>query len=89
MSGLTGFNLKKGVILDDEILLFIRKLPQYNKLSKEAVDALQIVGSTPFRVNNYVTENLIDWSAQSDPIYKLTLTDKGMLSKTSLKECSK
>ena len=68
----------------------LEKLPQYNKLSKEAVDALQIVGSVlPFRVNNYVTENLIDWdNAQSDPIYKLTFTDKGMLSKNQFERMS-
>ena len=60
----------------------ISKLPQYDKLSDEMKEGLKVVGSVlPFRVNNYVTENLIDWdNVETDPIFRLTFMDKKMLS---------
>ena len=66
----------------------LNKLPQYNKLSEEAKVALKVVGSVlPFRVNNYVTENLINWeNFQDDPIYKLTFVDKEMLSESQFQK---
>ena len=66
----------------------LNKLPQYNKLSEEAKVALKVVGSVlPFRVNNYVTEHLINWEKfQDDPIYKLTFVDKEMLSENQFQK---
>ena len=59
----------------------ISKLPQYELLSDEIKEAINIVGTIlPFRVNNYVAENLIDWNnIPLDPIFRLTFMDKGML----------
>ena len=59
----------------------ISKLPQYKLLSDEIKEAINIVGTIlPFRVNNYVAENLIDWNnIPLDPIFRLTFMDKGML----------
>ena len=60
----------------------IKTLPQYNLLSNEMKEGLRVVGNIlPFRVNNYVTEELIDWSnVENDPIFRLTFMDKLMLS---------
>lgn len=59
----------------------IDQLPQFQKLDDEAQEALKIVAHIlPFRVNNYVAENLIDWdNIPNDPIYQLTFMQKGML----------
>ena len=68
----------------------LNKMPQYEKLSEEAKFALKVVGSVlPFRVNNYVAENLIDWDrTSSDPVYKLTFVDKEMLSESQFEKMS-
>jgi KamA family protein len=54
----------------------------YNNLTDEQKEAIRVVGSIlPFRVNNYVIDNLIDWNnIPNDPIYQLTFMQKGMLS---------
>jgi KamA family protein len=51
------------------------------KLSKIDYDAIDIVGNVlPFKTNNYVVENLIDWSnIPDDPIFTLTFPRKEML----------
>lgn len=50
-------------------------------LSKDKVREMQAVSAVlPFRVNNYVLDNLIDRnSVPNDPIYQLTFPHKGML----------
>ena len=60
----------------------ISKLPQYHLIPNEMREALQVVGTVlPFRVNNYVAENLINWEkVPLDPVFKLTFMDKEMLS---------
>ncbi|MCW9033337.1 MAG: hypothetical protein OQJ97_03885 [Rhodospirillales bacterium] len=46
----------------------------YHKTFENTVEVL------PFRVNDYVLENLIDWSQwQDDPMFKLLFPQKGML----------
>jgi KamA family protein len=59
----------------------IDQLPQFERLSSEQKFALRVVGSVlPFRVNNYVVDELIDWDAvPDDPIYNLTFMQEGML----------
>ena len=59
----------------------IDQLPQFQQLEPHAKEALKIVAHIlPFRVNNYVAENLIDWNnIPNDPIYQLTFMQKGML----------
>ena len=60
----------------------IETRPEFKKLDPEAQKALKVVANVlPFRVNNYVIENLIDWdNIPNDPIYQLTFMQKGMLS---------
>ena len=59
------------------------QIPQIKKyLSLDQVEIIKIVGSVlPFKVNNYVIDELIDWdNFETDPIYILTFPQKGMLS---------
>jgi len=62
-----------------------RDIPQVKKyLSSEEIHYIDVVGNVlPFKVNNYVIDNLIDWSnIPDDPIYQLTFPQFGMLTKT-------
>jgi KamA family protein len=53
----------------------LRQLTQAERLSMKAVSAV-----LPFRVNNYVVEELIDWSdIPHDPIFQLTFPQPKML----------
>ncbi len=57
-------------------------IPQFEKLSAAQKDAIRVVGSVlPFKTNNYVVNELIDWSdLDNDPMFKLTFPQKEMLS---------
>ncbi|MCP5522542.1 MAG: lysine 2,3-aminomutase [Verrucomicrobiales bacterium] len=59
----------------------LRRLPQLKQLSRDRLQAMDIVARVlPFKVNNYVVENLIDWTrALDDPIFRLTFPQPGML----------
>ncbi|MDR1671046.1 MAG: lysine 2,3-aminomutase [Alistipes sp.] len=58
-----------------------REIPQMANLERDAVEAIEVVGRVlPFKTNNYVTEELIDWSrVPDDPIFTLTFPRRGML----------
>ena len=58
-----------------------RELPQIQKLSEEKQFEMEVVGNVlPFKANNYVVEQLIDWeNIPLDPMYVLTFPQKGML----------
>jgi len=58
-----------------------RSIPQVQNLPNELVEAIDIVGSVlPFKTNNYVVENLINWdNVPEDPLFILTFPQKGML----------
>ena len=58
-----------------------RKLPQIQQLSEEKQFEMEVVGNVlPFKANNYVVEQLIDWNnIPLDPIFVLTFPQKGML----------
>ncbi len=58
------------------------KLPQVQSLTDEQKFNLQVIANVlPFRTNNYVVEELIDWNnIPNDPMYQLTFPQKGMLS---------
>ena len=58
------------------------KIRQLKTLSEETRFEMLVVSSVlPFRVNEYVIDELIDWSkVPEDPIYQLTFPQKGMLS---------
>jgi KamA family protein len=58
-----------------------KTIPQVQDLPEEIVKAIDIVGSVlPFKTNNYVVDNLIDWSnIPNDPVFVLTFPQKEML----------
>lgn len=58
-----------------------KTIPQIKCLSEEQIKTIEVVGSVlPFKSNNYVTENLIDWSkVPDDPIFTMTFPQKDML----------
>ena len=58
-----------------------RKIPQISMLSEEKKFEMEVVGNVlPFKANNYVVEQLIDWNnIPNDPIFVLTFPQKGML----------
>ena len=57
------------------------KIQQLEKLDEETRFAMKVVASVlPFRVNEYVIDELIDWdNVPDDPIFQLTFPQKGML----------
>ncbi len=58
-----------------------RNLPQISELSEETQFEMEVVGNVlPFKANNYVVEQLIDWNnIPNDPIFVLTFPQKEML----------
>jgi len=62
-------------------LMNFRTIPQIQQMSEEAQFEMEVVGNVlPFKTNNYVVEQLIDWgNIPSDPMYVLTFPQKGML----------
>lgn len=59
----------------------VHRFPFWDRLDHELQEAIRVVSTVfPFRTNNYVVENLIDWDAvPDDPIYQLTFPQAGML----------
>ena len=59
----------------------IDKIPQLQTLPEQTRFEMQVVASVlPFRVNEYVIEQLIDWTkVPNDPIYQLTFPQRDML----------
>ena len=68
----------------------IDKIPQLQNLSHEELTSLKAVSAVlPFRVNNYVIEELIDWqNIPNDPIYQLTIPQPEMLQTDDLHRLS-
>lgn len=68
-----------------------RTIPQLEKLSKQDLDDIEVVGNVlPFKVNNYVIDELIDWdNYQTDPIFRLTFPQKEMLEEADFEEMKK
>jgi KamA family protein len=58
------------------------QIPQITKLPNDMRFAMQVVARVlPFRVNQYVIEDLIDWdNVPDDPIFRLTFPQQDMLS---------
>lgn len=66
------------------------RLPQLQSLSAEQRRAMKVVASVlPFKANNYVVEELIDWEDPADPIFKLTFPQQGMLKPDHFEEMAK
>ncbi len=61
-----------------------KNISQINKLSSKQKEAIEVVGNVlPFKTNNYVINELINWEdPYNDPIFKLTFPQKEMLSKS-------
>ena len=59
----------------------LETLPEIAALSAEEIFALKVVSHVlPFRTNNYVVEELIDWgNIPNDPMFQLTFMQKDML----------
>ncbi|SCZ49624.1 KamA family radical SAM protein [Thiohalomonas denitrificans] len=59
----------------------IDQIPQIQNLPQEQRFAMRVVANVlPFRVNQYVIEELIDWSSiPQDPLFQLTFPQPGML----------
>ncbi|MDD3884439.1 MAG: hypothetical protein PHW66_05825 [Gallionella sp.] len=59
-----------------------RDIPQIARLTEQQRLDIEIVGNVlPFKVNNYVVDQLIDWDkVPNDPIFALTFPQRDMLS---------
>ncbi|MDR0421882.1 MAG: lysine 2,3-aminomutase [Proteiniphilum sp.] len=66
-------------------------IPQLSALTREEREAVGIAGRIlPFKTNNYVAEELIDWSnVPNDPIFTLTFPREEMLSKSHYAQVKK
>ncbi|MBN2239680.1 MAG: hypothetical protein JW712_07890 [Dehalococcoidales bacterium] len=60
----------------------IESIPGISALSPKQIDDMKILGKIfPFKTNNYVAEQLINWeNVPDDPMFTLTFPRKGMLS---------
>ncbi|PKO98539.1 MAG: lysine 2,3-aminomutase [Bacteroidetes bacterium HGW-Bacteroidetes-9] len=65
-----------------------RTIPQFARFSDEIIHNIEVVGNVlPFKVNNYVLDELIDWDDyENDPIFHLTFPQKEMLSPEHFEE---
>ncbi len=68
-----------------------RSIPQLENISEELKFNMDVVGHVlPFKVNNYVIDELIDWNkVPDDPIFKLTFPQKAMLTRAHFNEMAK
>ena len=59
----------------------LEKIPQLDRFNQDQVLAMKAVAQVlPFRVNDYVIEELIDWDrVPDDPMFQLTFPQPGML----------
>ncbi|MEM4391717.1 MAG: lysine 2,3-aminomutase, partial [Candidatus Nitrosotenuis sp.] len=67
-----------------------REIPQIHNLSEEKQFEIEVVGNVlPFKTNNYVVDNLIDWSEPLvDPMFILTFPQREMLTESDYEEMS-
>ena len=58
-----------------------RQIPQINNLTPEQIEDIEVVSHVlPFKANNYVVDQLIDWNnVPEDPIFTLTFPRREML----------
>ena len=66
------------------------KIPTYGRMSEEQIHAIKIVSEVlPFKTNNYVVNELIDWdNYQDDPMYILNFPQKTMLNPSQFRNLS-
>lgn len=67
-----------------------REIPQIHNLSEKKQFEIEVVGNVlPFKTNNYVVDNLIDWNDPlADPMFILTFPQKNMLKQHHFEEMS-
>lgn len=67
-----------------------RDIQQIHNISEEKQFEIEVVGNVlPFKTNNYVVDNLIDWADPlTDPMFILTFPQKGMLTASHYEEMS-
>lgn len=72
-----------GKMLKSYALHNYRTIPQIATLPDELIRDIEVVGRVlPFKTNNYVVDELIDWSqVETDPIFTLNFPRRGMLEK--------
>ncbi|HWK07168.1 MAG TPA: hypothetical protein VNS58_26230 [Puia sp.] len=68
-----------------------RNIPQVQaRLSEEEKKEIEVIGAVlPFRTNNFIVDELIDWdNIPNDPMFQLTFPQKGMLIPEHFKQVS-
>jgi L-lysine 2,3-aminomutase len=67
--------------LQSVTLANLRKITQIENFSEEQIFEMEVVGNVlPFKANNYVIEQLIDWdNVPGDSMFNLTFPQKHML----------
>jgi len=64
-----------------------REISHIKNLPEEKQFDIEVVGNVlPFKTNNYVVDNLIDWENPIDPMFILTFPQKEMLTKSHYNE---
>lgn len=68
-----------------------RTIPQIERFSEQRQHEIEVVANVlPFKTNNYVVDQLIDWTDPSkDPIFVLTFPQKRMLSQAHYRKMEK
>ena len=58
-----------------------RGIPQLQGVSEELLFDIEVIGQVlPFKVNNFIIDQLIDWdNVPNDPLFILTFPQRGML----------
>jgi L-lysine 2,3-aminomutase len=65
----------------------LRQIPALASVPEQRLEVMELVASVlPFKVNNYVVDELIDWSDPGDPMFQLTFPQPGMLEDRHLHE---
>jgi len=77
----TVWSINESASIKSYTLINFRTIPQIQQMSKEDQFEMEVVGNVlPFKTNNYVVEQLIDWdNIPKDPMFVLTFPQKGML----------
>jgi KamA family protein len=62
----------------------LSSISQLNSIDQQLIDDIKVASEIyPFKTNNYVVDNLIDWSNwRTDPIFRLNFPDRKMLTDT-------
>ncbi|RME60958.1 MAG: lysine 2,3-aminomutase [Candidatus Dadabacteria bacterium] len=57
-----------------------KEIEQLKKMPKEVIEAIEVVGNVlPFKTNNYVVNELINWEDEKDPLFVLNFPQRDML----------